>query len=103
MLVILKSNTSHVQHCQQLEYSVWNSFPAYLTLYTETMSQKKTACNSLITDQQPYNEFLHEIYSSSGAEKVDGKLNVALKLRRGREPRPRSVLNSEHLSLVLFG
>ena len=37
------------------------------------------------------------------AEEVDGKLNVAIKLRRGRGPRPHSVLNSRHLSSVLFG
>ena len=37
------------------------------------------------------------------AEEVDGKLNVALKLRRGRGLRPHSVLNSGHLSSVLFG
>ena len=30
-------------------------------------------------------------------EEVDGKLNVALKLRRGRGQRPHSVLNSGHL------
>ena len=37
------------------------------------------------------------------AEEVGEKLNVALKLRRGRGPRPHSVLNSGNLSSVLFG
>ena len=67
------------------------------------MSQEKQLAIHRYPINNPYNEFILNFIVERGAEGVDEKLNAALKLRRGRGSRPHFVLNSVHLSSVLFG